>query len=49
VKRSRTSHFLDGTGRCTDLVAIEVGAFEADDNEIALYQMEPALPAAPTH
>jgi len=44
VKRSRAGLFLEAAARCTDLVAVEVGAFEADDNELALYQMRAAPP-----
>jgi 4-amino-4-deoxy-L-arabinose transferase-like glycosyltransferase len=39
VKRKSADRFLEVSGRCTELTPVEVGSFDADDNEIALYQM----------
>jgi 4-amino-4-deoxy-L-arabinose transferase-like glycosyltransferase len=44
VKRKSAGRFLEVSRGCTELDPVEVGAFEADDNEIALYQMRPASP-----
>jgi 4-amino-4-deoxy-L-arabinose transferase-like glycosyltransferase len=45
VKRQRSSAFLDGVRKCGQLAALEVGDFEADDDELVLYVVQPAAPA----
>jgi 4-amino-4-deoxy-L-arabinose transferase-like glycosyltransferase len=42
VKRSRTAPFLAVVARCTERTAREVGSFEGDGNELALYLIQPA-------
>ncbi len=46
VKRKGSERFVEISKRCTELAAVEVGSFDADDNEIALYQMQPVQPTA---
>lgn len=42
VKRERSEPFLAGAGRCSGFAAVEVGGFDADDDELALFVVRPA-------
>jgi hypothetical protein len=42
VKRSRTAQFLAAVARCSERKAYEVGSFDGDGNELALYQIQPS-------
>jgi 4-amino-4-deoxy-L-arabinose transferase-like glycosyltransferase len=42
VKRSRTAPFLAAVARCSERTVSEVGRFEGDGNELALYLIQPA-------
>jgi len=46
VKRARSGPFLAAVARCGGLATVEVGGFEADDNELALYMVRPGQPGA---
>jgi 4-amino-4-deoxy-L-arabinose transferase-like glycosyltransferase len=41
VKRSRSEPFLGTVARCSGFRAVEVGRFEADDNELVLFAVRP--------
>jgi 4-amino-4-deoxy-L-arabinose transferase len=47
VKRRRTAPFLAAVARCSERTASEVGRFEADGNELALYLILPEGTALP--
>jgi hypothetical protein len=41
AKRSRSEPFLATVARCSGFEAVEVGRFEADDNELVMFAVRP--------